>query len=193
MSACQIDFLRVAASSNYVIIPILQGTAPYRMIPVTVLCISQLVLAINPRVAANNVQELINLAKSQPGKLSFASAGVGTTPYMAGELFKLNIRQDIVHIPYKGAGPSITALVGGQVPMAFTSVSAVVPFIQDGRLRALATTGEKRTSALPNVPTFVEAGFPDVVVDQWNAIFVPSSTPGVVSLFVSPAISHANL
>ena len=167
-----------------VINPSLLPKVPYDihkdLVPVTILSTSPLVLTTNAKVPATSVAELVNLAKSQPGKLSFASAGVGTTPHMAGELFKARIRQDIVHVPYKGAGPAMTDLLGGQVPMAFSSITAALPFIKDGRLRGLATTGAKRVAALPNVPTMIEAGYPGFEVNLWLGVFTPSGTPGNV-------------
>jgi tripartite-type tricarboxylate transporter receptor subunit TctC len=135
------------------------------------------VLAVNAKVPANHVQELVALARAHPGKLSFASAGVGTTPHMAGEFFKARIGQEVVHVPYKGSGPAMADLVGGQVQMIFSSITAALPFIKDGRLRGLATTGEKRAAALANLPTVIEAGFPGFEVNLWLAVFVPSKTP----------------
>ena len=165
-----------------VINPSLLAKVPYDinkdLVPVTILSSSPLVLAINAKVPANSVQELVNLAKSQPGKLSFASAGIGTTPHMAGEMFKARIQQNITHVPYKGSGPAMTDLVAGQVQMTFSSITAALPFIKDGRLRGLATTGDKRAAALSNLPTIAEAGFPGFDVNLWLAIFVPSATPG---------------
>jgi len=164
-----------------VINPSLLAKVPYDinrdLIPATILSSSPLVLAINAKVAANTVQELVNLARSQPGKLSFASAGIGTTPHMAAELFKARIQQDLVHVPYKGSGPAMTDLIAGQVQMTFSSITAALPFIKDGRLRGLATTGEKRAAALSSLPTIAESGFPGFEVNLWLAIFVPAATP----------------
>ncbi|HSB48519.1 MAG TPA: tripartite tricarboxylate transporter substrate binding protein [Burkholderiales bacterium] len=164
-----------------VINPSLLPKVPYDihkdLTPVTILSNSPLVLAINAKVPATNIAELVNLAKSQPGKLSFASAGVGTTPHMAGELFKARIQQNIVHVPYKGSGPAMTDLIGGQVQMTFSSITAALPFIKDGRLRGLATTGAKRAAALPSQPTMIEAGFPGFEVNLWLGLFTSSSTP----------------
>jgi tripartite-type tricarboxylate transporter receptor subunit TctC len=164
-----------------VINPSLLPKVPYDihkdLVPITILSNSPLVLAINAKVPAASVQELVNLARAQPGKLSFASAGVGTTPHMAGELFKARIQQNIVHVPYKGSGPAMTDLIGGQVQMTFSSITAALPFIKDGRLRGLATTGAKRAAALSNLPTMVESGFPGFEVNLWLGLFAPSSTP----------------
>ena len=163
-----------------VINPSLLARVPYDinkdLVPVTIVSNSPLVLAINAKVPANSVQALVSLARSQPGKLSFASAGVGTTPHMAGELFKARIQQDIVHVPYKGSGPAMTDLIGGQVQMTFSSVTAALPFIKDGRLRGLATTGDKRAATLSDLPTMAESGFPGFHVNLWLAVFVPSGT-----------------
>jgi len=164
-----------------VINPSLLPKVPYDihkdLVPLTILSNSPLVLAVNAKVPATSVQELANLAKSQPGKLSFASAGVGTTPHMAGELFKARIQQNIVHVPYKGSGPAMTDLIGGQVQMTFSSITAALPFIKDGRLRGLATTGGKRAAALSSLPTMAEAGYPGFEVNLWLGLFAPSATP----------------
>lgn len=144
--------------------------------PVSVISFSPLVLAVNARVAANSVQDLVALASAQPGKLSFASAGIGTTPHMAGEFFKDRIRRNLLHVPYKGSGPAMADLVAGQLQMTFSSITAALPFMRDGRLRGLATTGEKRAIALAELPTIAESGFPGFEVNLWLAIFVPAQT-----------------
>ncbi len=159
----------------------LQPKAPYDVAKdfdtVTVATSSPLVLAINPRVAARSVSELAMLAKARPGSLAFASAGIGTTPHMAGEFFKARIGQDIVHVPYKGSGPAMQDLVGGNVQMTFSSIAAAIPFIKEGRLNALATTGARRVAALSDVPTMIEAGYPGFEVELWQGVFVPAGAP----------------
>ena len=178
-----------------VINPSLLPKVPYDIhkdhAPVTILSNSPLVLAIYAKVPATSVQQLASLAQSQPGKLSFASAGVGTTPHMAGELFKARIQQNIVHVPYKGSGPAMTDLIGGQVQMTFSSITAALPFIKDGRLRGLATTGAKRAAALSNLPTMIEAGFPGFEVNLWLGVFAPSSTPKSVIATLNAEIRKA--
>ncbi len=178
-----------------VINPSLLPRVPYDihkdLTPVTVLSNSPLVLAINAKVRAVSVQELVSLAKSQPGQLSFASAGVGTTPHMAGELFKARIQQNIVHVPYKGSGPAMADLISGQVQMTFSSITAALPFIKDGRLRGLATTGAKRAAALSNLPTMVEAGYPGFEVNLWLGLFTPASTPKNVVATLNSEIRKA--
>ncbi len=164
-----------------VINPILQATVPYDPLKdlqtVSVLSSSPLVLAVHPALPVKDIGQLAAHARSNAGKLNFASAGVGTTPHMAGELFKQRIGAVLIHVPYKGSGPAMTDLVGGQVQMAFTSITAALPFIKDNRLRALATTGLKRSAALPDLPTVAEAGFAGFFVDLWLAVFAPAQTP----------------
>ncbi|MBC7781896.1 MAG: tripartite tricarboxylate transporter substrate binding protein [Proteobacteria bacterium] len=159
----------------------LQPKVPYDVLKdfatVTIATSSPLVLAINTKVAAKTVQDLVAVAKAKPGALTFASAGIGTTPHMAGEFFKARIGQALVHVPYKGSGPAMQDLVGGNVQMTFSSIAAAIPFIREGRLVALATTGAKRVSALPEVPTMIEAGFAGFEVELWQAVFVPGGTP----------------
>jgi tripartite-type tricarboxylate transporter receptor subunit TctC len=159
----------------------LQPKVPYDVLKdfrtVTIATSSPLVLAINPKVGAKTVAELVGIAKAKPGALSFASAGVGTTPHMAGEFFKARIAQDIVHVPYKGSGPAMTDLIAGNVQMTFSSIAAAIPFFKDGRLAGLATTGPKRVAALSDLPTMVEAGFPGFEVELWQGVFVPAGTP----------------
>ena len=141
----------------------LQPQVPYDVLKdfrtITIVTSSPLVLAINPKVGARSVAELAAIAKAKPGTLSFASAGIGTTPHMAGEFFKSRIAQDIVHVPYKGSGPAMTDLIAGNVQMTFSSIAAAIPFFKDNRLLGLATTGPKRVAALSDLPTMVEAGF----------------------------------
>jgi len=162
----------------------LQPKPPYDVlrdfVTVTVATSSPLVLAINPKVAARSVQDLVAAAKAKPGSLAFASAGVGTTPHMAGEFFKSRIAQNIVHVPYKGSGPAMQDLVGGNVQFTFSSIAAAIPFIREGRLVGLATTGPRRVPALAELPTMIEAGFPGFEVELWQGVFVPAGTPAAV-------------
>nr|WP_194724949.1 tripartite tricarboxylate transporter substrate binding protein [Noviherbaspirillum malthae] len=145
--------------------------------PVSLVGIVPNVLVINPGVKANNVSELVALAKQQPGKLTFASAGSGTTIHLAGELFASMADVDILHVPYKGSAPAVTDLMGRQVDMMFDSVSSAKPYIDSGRLKPLAVTTTKRSSVLPNVPTVAEAGIKGYELSGWYAVFVPAKTP----------------
>ena len=145
--------------------------------PVAPLLSTSLVLVQHPSVKANSVQELIALAKASPGKITMASAGSGTINHLAGEMFKLHARVDLVHVPYKGGAPALTDLISGQVNMMFSSVPLAMQHIKAGKLRALATTGAKRAEALPDQPTIAEAGLPGFEATVWFGLLVPAGTP----------------
>ena len=133
-------------------------------------------LVVHPSVPVKTVPELIALAKSQPGKLTYASGGLGTTSHLAGELFKSVAKVDMVHVPYKGNSPAITDLVGGQTQMIFATMPTVLPMVKAGRLRALAVIGPQRAPALPDVPTVAES-LPGFEVSNWIGLFAPAGTP----------------
>ena len=145
--------------------------------PVALFATAPIVLIVNPGVPANGVQELIALAKKEPGKLNFASAGNGTTNHLSGELFKSMANIDIVHVPYRGAGPAMNDLIAGHVQMFFDLMPVVLPQIAAGKVRALANAGAKRPSALPDVPTVAEQGLPGFDASSWYGLVAPSKTP----------------
>jgi tripartite-type tricarboxylate transporter receptor subunit TctC len=145
--------------------------------PVSLVGIVPNILVVNPSVKANSVKELIAQAKAEPGKLSYASAGTGTTVHLAAELFASMAGVDIMHVPYKGSSPAVTDLMGGQVNMMFDSVSSAKPYIESGKLKALAVTTSKRSSIFPKVPTMAEAGLKGYELSGWYAVFVPAKTP----------------
>jgi tripartite-type tricarboxylate transporter receptor subunit TctC len=169
------------ASSSYVVNPSLYPKIPYDpykdFAPVTVAGDAPNILLVNPSVPAKTVRELIDYIKVNPGKISYASAGTGTTPHLSGELFRLSQKLDIVHVPFGGAGPAIQSLAGDHTPMAFTSLPPAIPLIKDGKIRALAVSAARRVAALPNVPTLAEAGLPDQEADTMQAVLVPAGTP----------------
>ena len=147
--------------------------------PISMLVSMPMILAVHPGVPAKNMQELIALAKQ--GKLSYASAGAGGPQHVAGELFKTGLGLDITHVPYKGEAPALNDAVGGQVPVLFSNVPAVTPFIQAGKLRPIAVTSLKRHPAFPDVPTIAEsAGLADFEVLTWYGLFAPAGTPADV-------------
>lgn len=148
------------------------------------------VLVVNPDVPAHTVQELIALARSQPGKLNFASPGVGTTQHLAAELLKLSTGIDIVHIPYKGGSQAQTDVLAGQTQMMFNVVPSALPLIKAGKLRALAVTGKASAEALPEVPTMIEAGVPGYTAITWNGILAPAGTPKEVVAKLSDALAR---
>ena len=145
--------------------------------PITLAGRAPNVVVVHPSVPASTVQELIALARSQPGKLNYASSGLGLTPHLSGELFRKMTKTNIVHIPYKGAGPAVTDLLGGHVDMLSVSIPAVLGFIKSRRLRALGVTSDKRWFLLPDVPTLHEAGVPGYELYGWWGLFAPSKTP----------------
>jgi len=149
--------------------------------PIVHLLDAEGLLVVNPSLKAATVPELIALARAEPGKLSYASAGVGTTSHLAGELFKSMTKVDIIHVPYKGNVPAITDLLGGQTSMMFATMPTVLPHVRAGKLRALAVLGTTRSRALPDVPTLAES-VPGFEVSNWIAIFAPAGmSPAIVA------------
>ena len=137
---------------------------------------------ISPRLPFQSVAELVAYAKANPGKLNYSTGGVGTLPHLNAELFKSVSGTNILHVPYKGGGPSLTAVVAGDVQMTFDTVSTSLQLIQEGKLRALAIVGPKRAPQLPDVPAMPEIGFPAVTSGAWTALMAPHDTPpGVIA------------
>jgi tripartite-type tricarboxylate transporter receptor subunit TctC len=159
--------------------------------PVSLVAIVPNVLVVNPSVKANSVTDLIALAKARPGKLTYASAGNGTSIHLAGELFAEMAKVDILHVPYKGSGPAVTDLIGGQVDLMFDSITSAKPHIEAGKLRALGVTTAKRSSALPEIPTISESGVKGYEMSPWFAVFVPAKTPKPIVERLHSEISKA--
>ena len=134
-------------------------------------------LVVASNVPAGDMKELIALAKAQPGKLNFASAGVGGLPHLAGELLKLTASIDIVHVPYRGAAPAVNDLLGQQVQMAFLDLPVLLPHIKAGNLRPIALGAPKRAPTSPDVPTTAEVGMPDLLIENWYGMLAPGGTP----------------
>jgi tripartite-type tricarboxylate transporter receptor subunit TctC len=148
--------------------------------PIAEIAEAQEVLVVHPSVKANTVAELIALAKSKPGTLSYASAGNGTAPHVSGELFKKLAGIDLLHVPYKGSAPAVTDTLAGQTHIMFPSLVAANQFIKAGKLRALAVTGNKRSPLFPSLPTVAEAGVAGFQITQWYGFFAPAKTPPAV-------------
>lgn len=146
-------------------------------LPITLIGTQANILVVNPSVPANSLQELIALAKAQPGKLNFASSGHGAAAHLAGELFKTEAKVDIVHVPYKGAAPALQDLIGGHSQLMFATAASVVGHIKGGQVRALAVTTLKRTQILPDIPTMDEAGLPGFEASTWHGLVAPAGTP----------------
>ncbi len=144
---------------------------------VSLLATGPVVIVVHPSIPARNVKELVELAKKRPGQLNFGSPGVGSSPHLTGELFKLITKTDVVHVPYKGNAEAITDLIGGQLSMVFTGVPPVVPLAKAGKVRVLATTGKQRLANLPDVPTLREAGIEGADVLIWYGVVAPAATP----------------
>lgn len=180
--------LMVSSNSSQVIAPLLRTRPPYDPVddfePVSMLGAYPLALQVHPELAARNVQELIALAKKQPGKLNFGSIGEGSVTHFAGEVFRRKAGIEIVHVPYKGSAALSTALIGGEIDLMFDSIGAGKAFIDAGRVRAMAVTGHKRAQLLPKVPSLAEAGVPGVDVRVWIGMFAPKGTPReVIALY----------
>lgn len=181
-------------ANSHIITSLLYPKLPYDAIadfaPIIQLGTAPIVLAVHPGLAAQNVRELVALAKARPGQLNFASAGNGSTLHLTGELFRLAADATIVHVPYKGGLPAITDVVGGQVQMIFADLAAV-PFLSEGKLRGLAVAGPQRYAALPDLPTLSEAGLPGVVSEIWFGILAPARTPPAVVARLNGALNAA--
>jgi tripartite-type tricarboxylate transporter receptor subunit TctC len=187
----------VMATLAHAVNPSIHPKLPYAQdssfAPVMLVGRSPNVLVVRPDSPFKSVQDIIAAARAQPGKLSFASQGSGTSAHLAGELFKFLTHTSITHVPYRGAGPALTDLLGGQVDMMFATASAAGPFVQSGRLRALAVTTAQRSPAavLANVPTVAESGVPDYVADSWYGLFAPAGTPAPVIARLNAAAKKA--
>ncbi|OUL98479.1 tripartite tricarboxylate transporter substrate binding protein [Variovorax sp. JS1663] len=145
--------------------------------PVAMVASLPQILVANASFPANNVAELVALAKAKPGSLSYATVGNGSPGHLAGELMKLRTGTEMTHVPYRGGGPAVTDVMGGQVPLLWVSIPAAAQFVKAGKLKALAVSTVKRSAAFPDVPTMQEAGIADFEVDSWYAMFVPTKTP----------------
>ena len=167
----------ISFSINVSIFPKLNYDPVKDFDPVSLVATVPLIVVVHPSVPANNIKELIALAKAKPGTLNYASGGAGTANHIAGELFKYMTNTDIVHIPYKGGGPALADVVGGQVQLLFNTMTSTVGFMNSGKLRALAVTGKQRSPGVPNLPTVAEAGVPGFDVGAWFGIVVPKGTP----------------
>jgi tripartite-type tricarboxylate transporter receptor subunit TctC len=149
------------------------------------------VLTVNPSVAAHSVAELISLAKSQPGMLRYGSAGVGSLPHLEGEFLKVLAHIDMVHVPYRGGGPALVGLLGGEVQVFSSALTQMLPYIRDGRLRGLAVTSATRSPLAPEIPTMVESGFDQFVTASVNFLVAPPGTPMPLRQRLSEAVASA--
>lgn len=171
----------MAISTGFVVNPSLYAKVPYDPVkdfdPVTLVAVSPNVVVVNPQIPAKTLPELVQLIRDNPGKYSFAGPGVGSTPHLGGELFRLAFKLDLVHVPFTGAAPAIQATVGGHTPIAFTALPPALSAVQSGQLRALAVASTDRAAGLPDVPTFAEQGIKDQEADTLTGIVAPAGTP----------------
>ena len=159
--------------------------------PIGMVATSPHVLVVHPKVPANSVADLLRLARANPGKLSYASAGVGTTFHLCGEMFKDSSQTFILHVPYRGGGPALQDTLAGQVDMSFPTLAAALPHVKAGTLRALAVTDSKRSPLLPGVPTLQEAGVQNAQFTQWLVLLAPAGTPPAVVTRLNSALKDA--
>jgi len=168
-------------STGFVVNPSLYAKVPYNAVkdftPVTLVAASPNVLVVNPTVPAKTIPELVKLIRDNPGKYSFAGPGVGSTPHLSGELFRLAFNLDLAHVPFTGAGPAIQSTMGGHTPIAFTALPPAIEAVKGGQLRALGVAADKRVAALPDLPTFAEQGINGQEADTLTGIVVPAGTP----------------
>ena len=173
----------IAVPAELVILPHLQKM-PYNvekdLAPVSLAAVTPLVLVVHPSLPVKTVKELVEFIRKRPGQLSYASAGTGGVQHLSGELLKITMKLDMVHVPYKGAGPVMPDLIGGHVPMFFSGMPPAMPHVKAGKLRALAVTTTRRSPAAPDVPTMGQAGVPGFDISNWFAYFVPAATPATV-------------
>lgn len=187
--------LLFGAAGNIAINPSLFKNMPYDPVSdltaIAPMASTMNVLVVNPNVSAKSVTELINLAKQQPGKLTFASSGNGSTIHLSGEMFKMMAGIDILHVPYRGSAPAMVDLVGGRTDMMIDNLPSALPRIQSGALRALGVTASARSKALPDTPTIAEAGLPGFEATSWFGVFAPAKTPQSVIDTLNKGISEA--
>ena len=174
----------LVASSSYVVNPSLYVKAPYDpykdFAPITLAAASPNILVVNSSFPAKSVKELIDLVKKEPGKYTIANPGIGTTPQLAAELFKLSLQLDATSVPFGGAAPAIQSAISGHTPIAFSALPPTSPQVKAGTLRGLAVTSAKRSDALPDVPTLAEAGVPEQESETMQGVFAPAGTPKAI-------------
>jgi tripartite-type tricarboxylate transporter receptor subunit TctC len=185
--------LLIGTSATLGVVPALMKNPGYDPIksfaPVAKVADSTLVLVVPATLPANSVQEFVVYAKANPGRLSFASAGVGNQTQVLAELFKSKAGLDIVHVPYKSGAEMVTAILGEQVQMAFPDVSILIPLIREGKLKALAVTSASRHPQLPDVPTMIESGIPDYIMTFWSGVVAPAGVPAEIVNRLNTAIN----
>jgi tripartite-type tricarboxylate transporter receptor subunit TctC len=171
-------------ASSYAVNPSLFARLPYDPLkafaPVTLLVKFPNMVVVSPNFPVNSIKELIALAKAKPGSISFASSGNGSAQHLAAELFRQQAGLDMVHVPYKGGAQAMTDVIAGQIPLYFANMASGLPHVRSGKLKALASTGERRSPNMPDLPTVAESGVTGYAVYEWNAVFAPAGTPPAI-------------
>jgi tripartite-type tricarboxylate transporter receptor subunit TctC len=171
----------LATIAALAVAPHLNSKLPYKPLtdfaPLSMATVSGNVLVVHPSVQAKSLAEYVKLANSQPGGIAYGTSGVGSAGHLAGELFRLTAKANLIHVPYKGGGPAMSDLLGGQIPSVFASATTATPQVKSGKLRALGSTGSKRSASLPDVPTIAEQGYPGYEATNWYAFVAPAKTP----------------
>ena len=182
-------------ASSYAVTPSLYPKLSYdpakTFTPIAVLALFPNVLVVHPAFAAAGVRDVVSTAKAKPGALAFASSGNGSAQHLAGALFEDLTGTDLLHVPYRGGGPAMSDVIGGQVPLFFANLASSLGHIQNGRLRPLAVTSKKRSPVLPNVPTMEEAGVPGYEVYEWNPVLAPAGIDAKTKAALVAAVAHA--
>ncbi len=185
----------MAISTGFMVNPSLYAKVPYDPIKdfaaVTLVAVSPNVVVVNPQVPAKTLPELVQLIRDNPGKYSYAGPGVGSTPHLGGELFRLTYKLDLVHVPFTGAAPAVQATAGGHTPIAFTALPSSLAAIQAGQVRAIGIAATERSAELPDVPTFAEQGVKDQEADTLTGIVAPAGTPKEIVDLLSREIAKA--
>ena len=187
--------LLLGNTSTLVISPLIYKNVGYDPVkgfaPIALLGTTSNLLIVNPALPVKSVQELIALARAQPGKLNYSSAGIGTPPHLIGEMFKQRLALDVVHVPYKGGGPSVQAVVAGETQFSFENPASSLPLVQAGNVRALAVTSDTRSAQTPDLPTMIEAGVPDFTSVSFTAVVAPAGTPAAIVNKLNAAINES--
>ncbi|HEX4928353.1 MAG TPA: tripartite tricarboxylate transporter substrate binding protein [Burkholderiales bacterium] len=186
--------LLLASAASLIVSPAIQPSVPYDahkdLAPVAMFATVPNLVVVHPSVPAKSIAELIDYARAHPGKLNYASAGVGTGPHLAGELFKRMAHVDLVHVPFKGAAPAIPELLAGRVQVSFLNLPPQLAHVRAGKLRALGIASARRSALLPEVPTVQESGLPGFIIESWNGIAAPAATPAAVLDTLSRAVGE---
>jgi tripartite-type tricarboxylate transporter receptor subunit TctC len=187
--------LLYSSSSGLVLAPMLQKNAGYDPLKsyeaVALVAATDNILVVHPSLPVKSVQELIAYAKAHPGQVNFSSGGIGTLPHLIGEYFKSRAGLDVIHVPYRGGGPSIQDVVAGHIQYTFEGISVLLPLIKAGDLRALAVTSAQRSPLLPEVPTMIESGFPGFTTSAWTGLLAPAGTPPDIVAKLNGAVNAA--